>query len=381
LAIHIEAEGTMTSFEYEVPLPGMYIQEELDAREWSQRDLAFILGIEEAALNKIIKGKTGISVEMSKALAEAFDIDADFFSNLQKSYDLANSAAPDPAISRRALLQTKYPAREMIKRGWIRNAPVDLLENQLARFFAADNDNTVAPVRHVAKKTNAGEKPTPLQEAWLYRVMQIAEAMDCKPYNPRKMSDHALTLKGLMINAEDIARVPAILADCGLRFVIVEGLPNAKIDGVCLWLDDARPVVGMTLRLDRIDNFWFVLWHELTHVMNNDGKKEIIIDIDLDGDKATDSAQEREANRSAANRCVDAGELISFCARRNNFFSEKDILHFAEMQRVHPGVVVGQIHNRTERFNLLRKYLVKIREYVLPVATIDGWGHVAPVTI
>jgi HTH-type transcriptional regulator / antitoxin HigA len=82
----------MTSFEYEVPLPGMYIQEELDAREWSQRDLAFILGIEEAALNKIIKGKVGVSVEMYQALAQAFHIDADFFSNLQKAYDLANSA-------------------------------------------------------------------------------------------------------------------------------------------------------------------------------------------------------------------------------------------------------------------------------------------------
>jgi addiction module HigA family antidote len=79
-------------------VPGMYIQEQLDAREWSQRDLAFILGIEEAALNKIIKGKTGISIEMSKALAEAFDIDADFFSNLQKAYDLANSAMPDPSL-------------------------------------------------------------------------------------------------------------------------------------------------------------------------------------------------------------------------------------------------------------------------------------------
>jgi HTH-type transcriptional regulator / antitoxin HigA len=371
----------MTNFEYEVPLPGMYIQEELDAREWTQRDLAFILGIEEAALNKIIKGKTGISVEMSKALAVAFDIDADFFSNLQKTYDLANSAAPDPAISRRALLQTKYPAREMIKRGWIKNLEVDLLEQQLGRFFRAENDNSVAPLRHVAKKTNSGENPTPLQEAWLYRVMQIAEAMECKPYSSRKLADHALTLKGLMLNAEDIARVPAILADCGLRFVIVEGLPNAKIDGVCLWLDDARPVIGMTLRLDRIDNFWFVLWHELTHVMNKDGQTEIIIDVDLNGDEETGTAQEREANRSAANRCVDAGDLISFCAKRNNFFSEKDILYFAEMHRVHPGIVVGQIHHRTKRFNLLRKYLVKIREYVLPVATIDGWGHVAPVTI
>jgi HTH-type transcriptional regulator/antitoxin HigA len=371
----------MINHEYEVPLPGMYIQEELDARAWSQRDLAFILGIEEAALNKIIKGKNGISVEMSKALAEAFDIDADFFSNLQKSYDLANSAAPDPAIARRALLQTKYPAREMIKRGWIKNAEVGQLEKQLERFFHVDNDNNVAVVRHVAKKTNAGEAPTPLQEAWLYRVMQIADAMDCKPYSGRMLSDHVQMLKRLMLNANDVDRVPGILADCGLRFVIVEGLPNAKIDGVCLWLDDDRPVVGMTLRQDRIDNFWFVLWHELCHVLNNHGKNEAIIDVELEGEKATDSAQEREANRYAADHCVPEGDMISFCARRNGFFSERDVLHFADKTKVHPGVVVGQIHNRTKRFQLLRKYLVKIREYVLPVATTDGWGYVASVTI
>jgi HTH-type transcriptional regulator / antitoxin HigA len=381
LAIHIEAEGTMTSFEYEVPLPGMYIQEELEAREWSQRDLAFILGIEEAALNKIIKGKTGISVEMSKALAEAFDIDADFFSNLQKSYDLANSAAPDPAISRRAILQSKYPAREMIKRGWIKNLEVDLLEQQLGRFFRADNDNGVAPLRHVSKKTNSGEAPTPLQEAWLYRVMQIAEAMDCQPYSSRKLSDHVKVLKRLMLSANDVACVPSILAECGLRFVIVEGLPNAKIDGVCLWLDDARPVVGMTLRHDRIDNFWFVLWHEICHVLNNDGKKEITIDVDLDGGKTTDSAQEQRANRYAADYCVAEDEMVSFLARRNGFFSEREVLNFADKLKVHPGVVVGQIHNQIKAYHLLRKYLVKIREYVLPAATIDGWGHIAPVSI
>lgn len=88
------------SYEYEIPLPGMYIQEELDARGLSQRDLAFILGIEEPALNKIIKGKTGISFEMSKALAKAFNIDADFFANLQKAYDFARAEEPDDAARR-----------------------------------------------------------------------------------------------------------------------------------------------------------------------------------------------------------------------------------------------------------------------------------------
>jgi len=376
----------MINHEYEVPLPGMYIQEEIDARGLSQRDLAFILGIEEAALNKIIKGKTGISVEMSKALAAAFDIDADFFSNLQKSFDLANSAAPDPAIARRALLQSKYPAREMIKRGWIKNSKVDLLEQQLERFFRVANDN-VTQIRHVAKKTNAGEDATPIQEAWLYRVMQIAEKMECKTYSGKALAAAVSQLKGLMLNASDVASVPGILADCGLRFVIVEGLAGAKIDGVCFWLDSSRPVVGMSLRHDRIDNFWFVLWHELAHVMNGDGLEYPIIDVELEGERASRSstanisAQERGANDYASEKCVPEGDLISFTATRNGFISEKDVLYFAKRERVHPGVVVGQIHNRTGKYPLLRKYLVKVREYVLPTATIDGWGHVASVTI
>src|SRR5438093_8830335 len=122
-----------------------------------------------------------------------------------------------------------------------------------------------------------------------------------------------------MTKPEDIKHVPAVLADCGIRFIIVEVLPNAKIDGVCHWLDNTKPVIGMTIRFDRIDNFWFVLWHELIHVLNRHGKKEPIIDVELEGERSADNGDETEANRGAAEACVPQGDLISFLARRNNF--------------------------------------------------------------
>ena len=68
--------------------PGSYIREEMEEREWSQRDLAFILGCSEQAINPILNGKRGISPEMAKALGEAFDVPAEFFANLQQAYDL-----------------------------------------------------------------------------------------------------------------------------------------------------------------------------------------------------------------------------------------------------------------------------------------------------
>ena len=168
----------MSNYEYEVPRPGEFIQEELDAREWSQRDLAYILDIDESALNKLIKGKYGISPDMAKALARAFDVDDDFFANLQKAYNIAHAREPDPAIESRARLQSIYPVREMIRRGWLQDVDTALMNAQLARFFRI-SDEKILEIKHSAKKTNSGEDATPTQLAWLYRVRQVAEYVRC----------------------------------------------------------------------------------------------------------------------------------------------------------------------------------------------------------
>ncbi len=99
--------------------PGAYIKEEMEERDWSQRDLAFILGCSEQAINPILNGKRGISPELAKALGDAFDVPAEFFANLQQTYDLAQARKPDPSVAARRTMQSAYPVREMIKRGWI----------------------------------------------------------------------------------------------------------------------------------------------------------------------------------------------------------------------------------------------------------------------
>ena len=81
--------------------PGFYIAEELEARSWSQRDLAFILGVPEQTVNMILNGKRGITPETAKALGDAFDINPETFANLQKAYDLAHARQPDPIRWRR----------------------------------------------------------------------------------------------------------------------------------------------------------------------------------------------------------------------------------------------------------------------------------------
>src|SRR2546422_3585558 len=124
-----------TTSETWIKHPGFYIKEEMEARGWLQRDLAFILGCPEQAVNMILSGKRGISPDMAKALGEAFDVAPEFFANLQQRYDLSQARTPDPSVAVRRHMQTTYPIREMIKRGWIELSDTALLETQLVRFF------------------------------------------------------------------------------------------------------------------------------------------------------------------------------------------------------------------------------------------------------
>ncbi|MBG6118510.1 MULTISPECIES: HigA family addiction module antitoxin [unclassified Sphingobium] len=376
---------TIASCLIDVPHPGEFIREELDARGWSQRDLAYILGVPEQAVNLITSGKRGISPEMAKALGKAFDVSADYFANLQQVYEMANARAPDPAVERRANLQNAFPIREMIKRGWLADTDIGLLEAQVMRFFCKNDLADVPHMAHAAKKADYSET-SPFQLAWLFRVRQIAAEMVAPAYSASKLKALVADLPRYMKHAEEIRHMPRLLAECGVRFLIVETLPKASIDGVCFWLDDNAPVVGLTTRHDRIDNFWFVLRHELEHVLNGDGRGELNgeqIDVDLEAAGGRDDLPpaERKANAAAQDCCVPATELESFFTRKYPYIAEKDVIGFAGRLGRHPGIVVGQLQRRMDRYDWLTRHKVKVRQFLMGNSVVDGWGDVAPVSL
>ena len=361
--------------------PGTALAEELAARGWSQSDLTFILGCNPKAVNLIINGKQGVSPVMSKALGQALGMAPDHFANLQRAYDLATAGEPDPAVSARATMMQTYPIREMVRRGWLRSAATDDLGNQLARFFETNDPQNIPYLAHAARRAGYEEgDTTPAQLAWLYRVRQIAKAIAAPRYSTTALSDAVLRMRELLTAPEEARHVPRILAECGIRFIIVEALPQSKIDGVCLWLDDRSPVIGLSLRFDRIDNFWFVLRHECEHVLRGHGKrsKEGMVDANMKtglSNQSGISEEEGQADEAAAQFCVPQDKMTSFILRKNPFFYEKDVVAFSKLNGVHPGLPVGQIQHRLERYDYLRKYQVKIKEHIVPGAIVDGWDR------
>lgn len=370
--------------------PGQLIQELLDSRGWTQRVLALVLQVDETGLNKIVSGKRAVDAELALALSQIFDVPAELFLQLQKDYDLAMArllARPDAGLTIRATLFGELPVSDMVKRGWLpgvtdtKNVPK--LEAALCAFFGVSSVDNIEILPHAAKKTAVAMPASPAQLAWLYRARQLATDLPAPKYSEAALSAALAKLRALLISQDGVRKVPRVLMDCGIRYVIVESLPSAKIDGVCFWLNAHSPVIGMSLRYDRIDNFWFVLRHEIEHVLRGHGKAAAMLDIELEKSKAGTGVdipeEEKVANEAAADFCVPRAKLDNFIDRKAPMFAERDIRGFATTLQVHPGIIAGQLQNKTGRYDLFRNHLVKIRSIVIPNAYVDGWGNVAPV--
>jgi HTH-type transcriptional regulator/antitoxin HigA len=360
--------------------PGQLVREAMEAKEWNQSDLAFALGTTAAAINQILNDKRSISHNMAQALALALDKSPETFARVQAEFDVQQAEKPDPAILARARILARYPLREMLKRGWI-----DLehregsLEEQVCRFFGVQTLDDVPHLTHSAKKTDYSDIP-PAQLAWLFRARQIASEMHPNaPYNPAKLREVVEAFKEMRIEPDAVRHVPGLLDDAGVRFVVVESLPGSQIDGVCFWLNPSAPVIGLSFRFDRIDNFWFVLRHECAHVLHGHGKDHAILDQDMEvAPSSSQNEDERIANTEAADFCVPAEYIKSFYLRKKPFFSESDVLAFSKRMKVHPGVAIGQLQRIANRYDLLRRHLVKVRVHLAGSMMMDGWGDVVP---
>lgn len=361
----------------EVFAPGEFLKEELDAREWSQIELAEILGRPARLVSEIISGKRAITPETAKGLAAAFGTSPELWMNLETSYQLSKAKIEDSEVARRARLYSKFPVKEMLKRGWIEASNnLDVLEKRFLDFFWLKSlDEQLGVPNHAAKKTNYIESSN-TQWAWLRRAYQIAEIVSVGRFSVTNLKDVIGELQKRREFVEAIREVPAILARAGIRFVIIESLPGSKMDAACFWLEGKHPVIAMSLRYDRIDNFWHVLFHEMDHLLHEEGKDTPILDEIDPGKSWSDQPKiEQRANDSAAAFCVDQNELTGFIARVNPIFSETQILGFARRLQIHPGLVVGQLQYRgLIPWSFHKKFLEKIRATITPTAMTDGFG-------
>ncbi len=368
----------------DVRRPGDFLREAMSERGWTQEELARIMGRPTKAIGEIVNGSRAITPRTAQQLAAALGTDAKFWLNLESEYQLSQQDAADEQIVQRARLFEKAPVAEMVRRRWIKEeSDPAAIERELLEFFGLRSmDETPRLWAHSSRKSTSYGSVTPEQWAWLFRARQLSASVHAENYTNARMDNALDQLRTLLESPEEVRRVPKILADAGVRLVVVEPLAGSKIDGACFWINRKSPVVALSMRYDRIDCFWYTLLHELAHVRlgHGLGDETVPLDVDLIGDsKRRDDGQipdsEREADSFAESFLVDRSELNDFIVRVGPLYSKTRVVGFARRVRVHPGIVVGQLHYLGEMsYANFRSMLVRVRRVLAASALTDGWG-------
>lgn len=364
--------------------PGMFIQEALEGRGWTQEDLAQILGKPLPTVNQLIKGKRAIIAETAQKLAAAFGNSAQFWMNLETAWQLFRKRAEDPTVydrvRDRARIYELAPIREMERRGWIRKSHgMEGAERELKRFYSVED---LKELPRFLARTRASvhgeyEEMTPAQWAWCQRACQIAKSVSATRFVPARLGDVVQELKALMSEPEEARRVARVLSDFGIRLVVVEHLRGTRIDGAALLPDSKTPVIAISLRYGRMDHFWFTLLHELAHIVHGDG---IRADFGILDPYDAVEVEEQRANESASRWLIEREVFESFVMRTSPLYSAPRIMNFARRIGVHPSIVIGQLKFRGElkHNQQTRLHNVDIRGVVRSAAMCDGWGNSAP---
>jgi HTH-type transcriptional regulator / antitoxin HigA len=358
--------------------PGSFIQSELDKRSWGQATLAEILGRPLAAVNEIIKGKRAVTPEMAVALGRAFDQPPELWAHREAAYRLSLvKDAVDDDTAKKARLFEVAPIRDLQRRGWIspEAQTADELEAEITRF-SGERPLSDVPTALPRKNAKLSEFSN-AQSAWLMQAYHLAKKVNARTYSKASLKEGLPRIRKAAAKPEFAAKLPMMLAELGVRLVVIEDLPRTKIDGAAFFVenDGGLPVIALSVRMDRMDSFWHTLGHEIHHIVNED---PLSLDTDLVGkDKAQHlSSIEARADQEAADWLIPSREIKSFALRAKPLFVKEAILPFASRMGVHPCIVIGALnHMGVLDWNRHADLRPKIREHIISTATCDGYGR------
>ena len=172
----------------EVFPPGEFLREELEARDWSQQELADILARPPRLISELSAGKRAITPETARGLADAFGMSAEYWMNLESQYQLSKIKIPNDHVARKSRLYQKFPVREMLRRGWVQASEnVEVLEQRFCEFFSISSLDAQPELIHNAKKTDPTKVASSLQLAWLFRVRAMAQQQKVPTYSREKL--------------------------------------------------------------------------------------------------------------------------------------------------------------------------------------------------
>ena len=339
------------------PDPISAIEFRMDQANLTPRDLVPFIG-SRAKVSEVLSGKRPITMSMARALHQHLGIPADVL--LQEP----GATLPETPAG---IEWARFPLRAMVKAEWIPDVPnlLDHAEDIISSLInrAGGREAAMAPLyrKNDHRRINAKTDEYGLQ-AWCLQVMATArERTPAAAYEPGTITSEFLREVAQLSTAENgPRRARDFLTQCGIGFEVVRHLPRTHLDGAAFQLPDGRPVVGLTLRYDRIDNFWFTLLHELAHaglhLGGGDNETAFVDDHNLRSVEAgAGDAKEQEADRLAEEALIPEEVWEASPVREDP--SPNGVISLAQSLGVHPAIIAGRVRHEQGNYRLLSQFV------------------------
>ena len=250
------------------PDPISAIKFRMEQQGLKSKDLIPYIG-SKSKVSEVLSGKRALSLNMIRKLNEGLGIPAEV---LIKE---TGKTLPDSSIMKHGI---NFPFTEMFRRGWFKdfyngtlNEAKELKEELIIKFIGLFNINDFAISYN--RKSESQAEPENINDilmAWRIRVMNKAITEKLPAWNKEVLTDEFFfELAKLSYFQEGPKLAKEFLNKAGIHFVIEQHLDKTHLDGSSMLMPDGSPLIALTLRYDRLDSFWFTLFHELAHVQKH----------------------------------------------------------------------------------------------------------------
>ncbi len=340
----------------EIPDPVSAIQFRMEQLGLNQQNLIPFIG-SRSKVSEILNRKRPLSLAMIRALHKGLGIPTDIL--VQAPGTIAIENTPD-------LEYDKFPLREMAKKGWIpkiKDIKVQAEEIILELITNAGGKQAVEGCffrKTISSRENAKNDPYALL-AWCLKVLELANKVELPTqYKDGTVNDECLRdIAKLSYFEKGPLLAKEYLEKQGIHLVVLPHLSKTYLDGAVMMVSNKTPVIGLTLRHDRIDNFWFCLLHELAHISKHisENTSEIIVDdLDLRGyESDTKDHKEQEADFLARKALIPSEYWNTLNMERN--ITTSQVIGLAEKWKVHRAVIAGRIRHEKNNYKILSKLL------------------------
>ena len=346
--------------------PGDTIQETIDEIGMSQAELAERIGRSVPKLNELIKGKAPITKETATKLEYVLGIPANFWLNLERSYQDELLEIQQMEFLARCIEWLKaFPVSAMKKLGLLPNTnESSVLVESLLKFFRVASPvqwSSLYTNNELAFKINLNHTAEPQAiSVWLRLGELQAEKIQTAEFDKKLIRERFDEIQDICFrNPENWKEaLQQICSECGIALVYTPCISKAPIYGATRWIrNSTKPLIQITDRQKDYNAFWFTFFHELGHILLH-GKKDIF--IEGLGDIIHDKEKEDEADAFAARMLLSEKERNELF--RNTNYTTELIRSFSQKYKKNPSIIVSQIQREGKiEYSDFRLNRLKIR--------------------